>query len=187
MQALINTVFPSYLTLQQFSSSNEKDLIASYGKDATGDIDFFQTVIDGKTQRKLIIDNPKSAVLLDGAPVSEGHALVFPKRPVSSFFNLTSEEVQDVFKSITMYIERLKTTLKAKYGHRYEEPDFNIGINVGQKAGQTRGRCHIHVIPRYKNDINDPEGPKGGVRGLFMDSTKKNYKGKPDPTVDNLF
>ncbi len=44
-------------------------------------------------------------------------------------------------------------------------PDgYNIGINCGEAAGQTVMHLHIHLIPRYKGDI---ENPRGGVRGVI--------------------
>ena len=44
-------------------------------------------------------------------------------------------------------------------------PDgFNIGINVNESAGQTVPHVHIHLIPRYSGDV---ENPTGGVRGVI--------------------
>ncbi len=44
-------------------------------------------------------------------------------------------------------------------------PDgYNIGINDGTAAGQTVMHLHIHLIPRYAGDMNDPSG---GVRGVI--------------------
>jgi len=43
-------------------------------------------------------------------------------------------------------------------------PDgYNIGINIGEAAGQTIFHLHIHIIPRYTGDV---ENPRGGVRKL---------------------
>ena len=47
---------------------------------------------------------------------------------------------------------------------------FNIGNNTGEVAGQTIFHCHIHLIPRRKNDV---ENPRGGVRGVIKN--KQNY------------
>ena len=30
---------------------------------------------------------------------------------------------------------------------------INIGINCGKEAGQTVDHAHIHIIPRYKKDL----------------------------------
>jgi ATP adenylyltransferase len=35
---------------------------------------------------------------------------------------------------------------------------------VNEEAGQTIPHVHIHLIPRYKGDVKDPEG---GVRGVI--------------------
>jgi diadenosine tetraphosphate (Ap4A) HIT family hydrolase len=50
-------------------------------------------------------------------------------------------------------------------------PDaYNIGINNGFMAGQSLMHLHVHIIPRYKGDV---ENPKGGVRWVLRD--KANY------------
>ena len=44
-------------------------------------------------------------------------------------------------------------------------PDgYNIGVNVGEAAGQSILHVHIHIIPRYKGDV---ENPQGGVRHVI--------------------
>jgi diadenosine tetraphosphate (Ap4A) HIT family hydrolase len=41
---------------------------------------------------------------------------------------------------------------------------YNIGINDGLAAGQTVMHLHIHLIPRYYGDRDDP---RGGVRWVL--------------------
>jgi len=41
---------------------------------------------------------------------------------------------------------------------------FNIGINDGKDAGQSIHHLHVHLIPRRKGDM---ENPQGGVRGVI--------------------
>jgi diadenosine tetraphosphate (Ap4A) HIT family hydrolase len=51
------------------------------------------------------------------------------------------------------------------------DPDgFNVGFNLGVAAGQTVEHLHVHVIPRYDGDVDDPTG---GVRGVIPG--KANY------------
>jgi diadenosine tetraphosphate (Ap4A) HIT family hydrolase len=46
--------------------------------------------------------------------------------------------------------------------HSQHSPDgYNIGVNVGAAAGQSRMHVHVHLIPRYRGDVSNP---KGGVR-----------------------
>ena len=37
-------------------------------------------------------------------------------------------------------------------------------MNIGAAAGQTVGHAHVHVIPRYAGDVQDP---RGGVRWVI--------------------
>lgn len=48
---------------------------------------------------------------------------------------------------------------------RLGKPDgYNVGFNVGASAGQSIFHCHIHLILRYKDDV---ENPRGGVRHVI--------------------
>ena len=45
---------------------------------------------------------------------------------------------------------------------REHSPDgYNIGVNMGKAAGQSRMHVHVHLIPRYQGDVPDPAG---GIR-----------------------
>lgn len=94
----------------------------------------------------------------DGYPVSKGHTLIIPRRHVRSLFDCTEEERLALFS----LLDRAKAELDAEF-----HPDgYNIGINDGAAAGQTVMHLHIHLIPRYKGDKDDP---RGGVRWIFPD------------------
>ena len=43
-------------------------------------------------------------------------------------------------------------------------PGFNIGMNIGEDAGQTIFHCHIHIIPRRQGDTPNN---RSGVRGVI--------------------
>ena len=43
-------------------------------------------------------------------------------------------------------------------------------MNCGISAGQTVMHVHVHLIPRYDGDV---ENPRGGVRGVIPE--KKDY------------
>jgi len=108
---------------------------------------------------------PVKQPMFDKFPVSKGHSLIIPKRHCSDYFKLTFEEQSECWS----IVNKVKQILIEKY-----DPDgFNIGININEVAGQTISHVHIHLIPRYKGDVKDPEG---GVRGVIPE--KKNYRNK---------
>jgi diadenosine tetraphosphate (Ap4A) HIT family hydrolase len=41
---------------------------------------------------------------------------------------------------------------------------FLLAISIQETAGQTVPHAHIHIIPRFTNDM---ENPRGGVRGVI--------------------
>ncbi len=94
--------------------------------------------------------------------VSPGHTLVIPKRHVANFFELTPEEIAACMELITE--ERKLLDLE------FNPDGYNIGVNVGAAAGQSILHVHIHIIPRYKGDV---ENPQGGVRHVIP--TKAHY------------
>jgi diadenosine tetraphosphate (Ap4A) HIT family hydrolase len=91
--------------------------------------------------------------LWDACPASPGHALIIPKRHVSSWFDATAEEQAELLAALDLARQAVEAT---------HHPDgYNIGINVGAAAGQTVFHLHIHLIPRYAGDMANP---RGGVR-----------------------
>lgn len=107
-------------------------------------------------ETRIVDHNELAVVINDGFPVSTGHTLIIPKRHVGSFFELNADEQQAM-------LALLKTT-KAKLDQAHAPDSYNIGINDGPHAGQTISHVHMHLIPRYQGDVEDP---RGGVRWLI--------------------
>jgi diadenosine tetraphosphate (Ap4A) HIT family hydrolase len=108
-------------------------------------------------ERELIVESALAFSIFDKFPVSDGHALVIPKRHVSNYFDLSFKEQSACW----LMVNKVKQILN----ERFKVEDFNIGINVGTIAGQTVSHVHIHIIPRYKGDV---ENPIGGVRNVIV-------------------
>lgn len=116
----------------------------------------------GDEIRELIVETATVFSFYDKYPVSKGHCLIVPKRLVSNYFDLTLKEQTACW----IVANKVKAILQQKYN-----PDgFNVGININAEAGQTIWHSHIHIIPRYKDDV---ENPRGGVRGVIPG--KKEY------------
>ena len=105
--------------------------------------------------RGLITESAAAFAILDKYPVSPGHTLIIPKRVTADYFDLSWPEQEACWKMVA----KVKAILDASF-----KPDgYNVGINVSEAAGQTVPHVHIHVIPRYTGDV---EEPRGGVRGV---------------------
>ena len=96
------------------------------------------------------------AVFQDRYPVASGHLLFVPQ------YN-TDEVITDCFESAMRHGRRM-----VQDG---ECDAFNVGINMGEAAGQTVMYPHVHLIPRRLGDCADPVG---GVRGVI--AGQANYK-----------
>ncbi len=110
---------------------------------------------------RILWQNDHAFVIYDGFPVSKGHALVIPKRHNASFFETNEDERSALLVGLDYAKQRINDD--------YQPVAYNIGINDGQAAGQTVPHLHIHVIPRYNGDVDDP---RGGVRWIFPDKAK---------------
>lgn len=97
----------------------------------------------------------------DSYPVSKGHTLVIPKRHISSYFDCTENERLELWA--------LVEKVKGQLDQAYTPAGYNIGINIGEAAGQTVPHMHIHIIPRYSGDMDNP---RGGVRGVIPEKQK---------------
>jgi diadenosine tetraphosphate (Ap4A) HIT family hydrolase len=110
---------------------------------------------------RIVYQDDTWIAIYDNYPVSQGHVLLMPKRHVKTFFELNILELE----SVGLTIGIIKMILDKKY----HPTGYNIGANCGESAGQTVMHCHIHVIPRYDGDMDDP---RGGVRGVIPGKQK---------------
>lgn len=105
---------------------------------------------------ELISESATVYAMYDKYPVNEGHALIIPKRHTPDYFDLSFRE-----QSACIF---MLNNIKKLVSERFQPQGFNVGININQAAGQTIPHVHIHLIPRYHGDVEDPFG---GVRGVL--------------------
>ena len=107
---------------------------------------------------EVFLDTRDFIVYNDIYPVTLGHILVVPKEN-------TVENIQKCFK------------FAQEMGNMNVEADtnpitgYNIGINMGESAGQTCMYPHVHLIFRRDGDMEDP---RGGIRHVIPE--KGNYR-----------
>ena len=116
---------------------------------------FFCDIQTGSTDKK-ILENKSFFSRFDLFPVALGHAEIVLKRHAESFFDLTAEEVSDMHD--------LLVKMKCIIDEQFHPDGYTIGVNDGRAAGRTIDHLHIHLIPRYTGDV---ENPRGGVRNVI--------------------
>ena len=100
----------------------------------------------------------------DSYPVTEYHCLIIPKRHIKDYFDLSNEELlacNDLVQIVKKEIIKKDPSVKG----------FNLGTNIGKVSGQSILHCHLHLIPRRKGDVDNPQG---GVRSVIPN--KQHYK-----------
>ena len=113
--------------------------------------------------RERIFENSVGFVIFDKFPVSKGHCLIIPNRVYSDYFDSSEEEI--------IGLNKLLFETKKYLDEKFNPSGFNVGINCGKVSGQTVDHLHIHIIPRYPKDVDDPTG---GIRCVIPN--KQKYK-----------
>ena len=108
-------------------------------------------------EESIVNDYKHFFIIRDSSPVTSLHSLIIPKRHIVSYFECNKEEYEEIPLVLNTQKTELKLTDDAITG-------FNIGMNIGEDAGQTVFHFHIHIIPRRQGDTPNP---KGGVRGVI--------------------
>tara|TARA_B100001057_G_scaffold489284_1_gene575261 strand:+ start:1148 stop:1546 length:399 start_codon:yes stop_codon:yes gene_type:complete len=111
-------------------------------------------------------ENDLAYVSYDTYPASKHHCLIIPKRHIKDYFDLNNEELIACNNLIKIVKEEILEKDKSVKG-------FNLGTNIGRFSGQSIYHCHLHLIPRRENDVDNPQG---GVRSVIPN--KQHYKRK---------
>lgn len=104
----------------------------------------------------ILEENNHAVAIADAFPVSPGHTLVIPKRHSAHFFELPLDEMFAIYELLCRMKVHLDGNLKPA--------GYNIGINIGETAGQTVPHLHVHLIPRFFGDLAEPQG---GIRNVI--------------------
>ena len=106
------------------------------------------------------INTKEFVVYEDIYPVTDGHTLIVPREN-------TIENINKCFNfAMTMGSDNVRSEKTSITG-------FNVGINMGESAGQTCMYPHVHLIFRRDGDMKDPAG---GVRGVIPSKQKYTKK-----------
>ena len=114
----------------------------------------------------VVFENNLAYASYDTYPVTKHHCLIIPKRHIKDYFDLNNEELIACNNLIKIVKEEILEKDKSVKG-------FNLGTNIGRFSGQSIYHCHLHLIPRRENDVDNPQG---GVRSVIPN--KQHYKRK---------
>jgi len=99
--------------------------------------------------------NPLAYAIRDANPVTLLHTLIVPRRHVPNYFDLHRAErnaIEDLLIGSRDEILSLDETIDG----------FNIGVNIGETAGQTIFHCHVHLIrKRCSGALVERDLPRG--------------------------
>ena len=104
----------------------------------------------------LLVERELASSFFDAFPLNPGHTLVIPRRHVADVWNLKRAELEQMLD--------VAMETRALVDERFVPDGYNLGVNVGEAAGQTVAHAHLHLIPRYEGDSGDP---RGGIRWIF--------------------
>jgi len=86
-----------------------------------------------------------SFALVNLRPLVPGHVLVVSNRIAPLLDDLHDHEYDDLWKTVRKVQRALKT--------KYNCDAFNVAVQDGESAGQSVPHVHIHILPRYRGDL----------------------------------
>lgn len=104
----------------------------------------FCKLANGDIPTATLYEDEDFRVILDASPAAKGHALIIPKEHYANLYELDDELASKVLVLAKKMITKLTDILGCD--------GYNIVQNNGEAAGQTVFHCHMHLIPRHKDD-----------------------------------
>ena len=107
-------------------------------------------------------------------PYNPGHLMIFPNRHIEEVEKLSLSEVGELHKLTIISLKVLRNL--------YKPHGFNVGDNLGKGSWASIKHLHLHVVPRYENELSFidvlsgskiiVEEPKDTVQRLKMEFKK---------------
>ena len=104
----------------------------------------FCKIISGSIPSYKVYEDDLVFAFLDIYPCSQGHTIVMPKKHIGLFTEMNKKDASDLFSSVNIIS---KAVCRA-----FGLDGMNIGMNVGEVAGQSVPHVHVHIIPRKEGD-----------------------------------
>lgn len=121
----------------------------------------FCQIAQGQSDVSFFLEFQHCFAIKDRFPVSNGHTLIIPYEHTENWFTATEVIRLDIMNALEI--------IKSQLDEEFSPQGYNFGANCGEVAGQSVMHLHLHLIPRYQGDM---ENPKGGVRGVLPSKQK---------------
>ena len=99
--------------------------------------------------RLIVCENEYIMVSLNLYPYNPGHLILFTKRHITDVRTMNEDERREMDGTVNHCLDILDRT--------YSPAGYNIGYNIGLVAGGSIEHLHLHIIPRYHNEIGIAE------------------------------
>ncbi|MEW6250974.1 MAG: HIT family protein [Planctomycetota bacterium] len=109
-----------------------------------GQPSIFARIIAGEIPCHRVYENEHVLAFLDVHPLTDGHTLILPKRPVQRFEDLTQDEAAELGRALREVARKVLAATGA--------PAYNILQNNGREASQEVPHVHFHIVPRRAGD-----------------------------------
>lgn len=115
----------------------------------------FCAIIRGQSPVAKVYEDNVFLAFMDKYPITSGHTLVLPKYHYGDLFQMTEDEVGNLYRVV-------HTIASAVYNATGAQ-GLNTGQNNGKAANQIVPHVHVHIIPRYEKDSRDGKWPSRKV------------------------
>ncbi len=130
----------------------------------------FCKIANGEIPSRTIYEDDTFRVIMDLSPATKGHALILPKEHYEDLFSLPDTLTKEAFALAKKMASQIKEALQCD--------GFNIVQNNGSVAGQTIFHFHIHLIPRYNDDLQKISWEPQNVKPEKLDEIMKQILNK---------
>eukprot|EP00984_Skeletonema_dohrnii_P021939 scaffold11067_cov118-Skeletonema_dohrnii-CCMP3373.AAC.9 len=171
---LLSLLFTSFIDIEAFTSRTQKQATrshsASAAKASSNTIQYANKRSDSETSSRseggnnnmtaadtmlfgrfkilasqIFHKTEHSFALVNLRPLVPGHVLVVSNRIAPLLDDLHDHEYDDLWKTVRKVQRALKT--------KYNCDAFNVAVQDGEGAGQSVPHVHIHILPRYRGDL----------------------------------
>jgi len=123
----------AYIDKKRFSRENKSCILCSIIKKAEDVVSL------------LLNETENFAVTVNLYPYNPGHIMIFPKRHITEYQDLTEGEVVELF-----HLQKRCMNILDKV---YSPEGYNTGFNLGKAAGASIDHIHLHIVPRFRNEL----------------------------------